>query len=242
MRLSLSVNGSVADVLRGQVDRASVGIRAGIDRAGKDTQELLRNQTRAGFGSKATRLANAWRQKTYPRRPSLGAAGLVYTQAPNIVDAFDRGVAIRPSRGRKYLAVPTAMNKQTVGRGTRPIITPQQMVASGKAFVFRSRRSGVRLWMMRAEEAVALAGGGSPAGSARMERRRLARVDRFRRAVASGGARGARSAEFRDRGIVPLFVLIPSVTPRKRLNVTAARDFAARRVTPAILDAWRAAR
>lgn len=242
MRLIVGVNGSVADVLRGQVDRAKIGVRAGIDRTGKEAQALLRTQTRAGFGPRSTRLSNAWRQKTYPAQPSLGAAGLVYTQAPLIVDAFDKGVPIRPSRGRKYLAVPTAINRQIVGRGTRPIITPQQMVATGKAFVFRSRRSGVRLWMLPASEATKIAGMGSPAGSARMERRRQARIGRFARAVAAGGTRGARSVEFRDRGIVPLFILIPSVTPSKRFNVNSARDLISRRVAPAIVEAWRSAR
>jgi hypothetical protein len=240
--LNLLVQGNVAEIIGKQVDRVAVGVRAGIDQTTKETQTLLRSQVRAAFGARSTRLSNAWRAKTYPNRPSLRAAGLVYTQAPNIITAFDKGETIRPSRGRKYLAIPTEFNRQTVGRGIRPIITAQQMVASKAAFVFRSRRTGVRLWMLKSDEALSLSSRGSPAGSERMEKRRLARVSRFQRAVRGGGVRGSRSREFRARGIVPLFVLVPAVTPRRRLNVNNARDFAARRVQPAIMAAWRSAR
>src|SRR5579875_3462666 len=58
----------------------------------------------AGLGQ---RLANTWRGKTYPEAgASLEAASFVWSKAPNIIDAFDRGVTIRSNRGF-WLAIPT---------------------------------------------------------------------------------------------------------------------------------------
>lgn len=66
--------------------------------------ELRADVTDAGLGQ---RLANTWRGKTYPEGGiSLEAASFVWSKAPNIVDAFDRGVTIKSNRGL-WLAIPT---------------------------------------------------------------------------------------------------------------------------------------
>ena len=66
--------------------------------------DLRTDVAEAGLGR---RLANTWRGKTYPESTdSVEAASFVWSKAPKIVDAFDRGVTIRPKQGR-YLAIPT---------------------------------------------------------------------------------------------------------------------------------------
>jgi hypothetical protein len=59
--------------------------------------ELRGDVVDAGLGQ---RLANTWRGRTYPEGGvSLEAASFVWSKAPNIVDAFDRGVTILSQRG-----------------------------------------------------------------------------------------------------------------------------------------------
>ena len=51
-------------------------------------------------------VANAWRFRMYPDgKPSLGAAAVVFSKAPNIIRAFDAGEIIGPKNAR-YLAIP----------------------------------------------------------------------------------------------------------------------------------------
>jgi hypothetical protein len=69
----------------------------------------------------------------------------VFTKVPAIIDAFERGVTIRPKGGRKFLAIPTGFNRQGGRRGAKPRVTPAQMVASGQGFLrpFKSGRGFV---------------------------------------------------------------------------------------------------
>ena len=67
--------------------------------------DLRSDVAESGLGR---RLANTWRGKTYPDgAESVEAAAFVWSKAPKIADAFDRGVTITPGNGRKYLAIPT---------------------------------------------------------------------------------------------------------------------------------------
>jgi hypothetical protein len=53
------------------------------------------------------RLAKTWRGKRFPEsRPSINSVAYVWTRAPDIVNAFERGVPII-ARNRRFLAVPT---------------------------------------------------------------------------------------------------------------------------------------
>lgn len=68
-------------------------------------QDLREDVVAAGLGE---RLSRTWRGKTFPEvGDSAEAAAYVWSRAPKIVDAFDRGVVIRSSRGL-FLAIPTA--------------------------------------------------------------------------------------------------------------------------------------
>lgn len=96
--------------------------------------ELRADVIDAGLGQ---RLANTWRGRTYPEGAvSLEAASFVWSKAPNIVDAFDRGVTIRSQRGF-WLAIPTAAAgvKGLSATGAMKRITPGGW----------ERRTGMRL-------------------------------------------------------------------------------------------------
>ena len=60
--------------------------------------ELRRQVASAGLGQ---RLANSWRDRHYPNQ-KLDAASLVYTNAPQIIRAFDEGAVIRSRRRRAH--------------------------------------------------------------------------------------------------------------------------------------------
>ena len=75
----------------------------------REVTEGLKSDLRADVvdGGLGQRLANTWRGKTYPESAvSLEAASFVWSKAPNLVDAFDRGVTIRSKSGF-WLAIPT---------------------------------------------------------------------------------------------------------------------------------------
>jgi Family of unknown function (DUF6441) len=82
------------------IERA--GTQAMREATGDLKSNLREDVVAAGLGS---RLARTWRGKTCPERgESLEAAAYVWSKAPKIVDAFDRGVVIRTHRGR-FLAL-----------------------------------------------------------------------------------------------------------------------------------------
>jgi hypothetical protein len=66
---------------------------------------LRKQVTRAKLGD---RLAKTWQAKTYPRagKNSLEAATYIYSNASEIIDAFDKGIRIKAQGGR-WLAIPT---------------------------------------------------------------------------------------------------------------------------------------
>ncbi len=104
---------------------AERAVTAGMGEASADLKTDLRRQiTSAGLGE---RLARTWRSEVYPRgQKSIGAAGFVWSKAPDIVRAFDQGAVIRSKRGL-FLAIPTALAGR-LGRsigGAREKITPQ---------------------------------------------------------------------------------------------------------------------
>ena len=172
----------------------------------------------AGLGQ---RLANTWRGKTYPEAAiSLEAASFVWSRAPNIVDAFDRGVTIKSSRGF-WLAIPTAAAglKGIGAAGAMKRITPGGW----------ERRTGMRLRFVYRRGRPSLL----VADNARLSKKGLARpnVGRTR-----GGASFTRIG---GRSTVVVFVLVPQVTLRKRLDIaTAAHQWAAR-VPGMLASHWR---
>jgi Family of unknown function (DUF6441) len=160
--------------------------------------ELRRQVASAGLGQ---RLANSWRDKHYPNR-KLDAASLVYTKAPQIIRAFDEGAVIRSKRGR-FLAIPTenAPRKGIDGRRISPRTFPEH-------------RFGPLRYVPRPHGPSLLVVDGLRASFSR----KTGQLRGFRRAT----DRARRSGQ--GLTTVVMFLLVPQVKLRKRLDVTGAAE------------------
>lgn len=147
------------------------------------------------------RVANATRLKLYPRGQKKVRAALIYTKAPNIVEAFALGVTIRSKAGF-FLAVPLPAAGQAA-RGKR--MTPGLF----------EKTTGIKLRLVYRRKAPSLL----VADNARLSKVGRARTNQTRRKD------GAVSTRLTGRTSVPVFVLLPQVNLRKRLDLDAiARD------------------
>ncbi len=172
-------------------------VAAGTRSAGQSLKTELRRQvTSAGLGQ---RLANSWRDRHYPNR-KLDAASLVYTKAAQIIRAFDEGAVIRSTRGR-FLAIPTenAPRKGTDGRRISPSTFPDHRFGPLR---FVPRQSGPSLLVVD--------------GLRASYSRQTGQLRGFRRAT----DRARRSGQ--GLTTVVMFLLVPQVKLRKRLDVTRA--------------------
>lgn len=112
-------------------------IQAGTKEAAEGLKNDLRQQvTSAGMG---TKLANAWRSKVYDNQ-GYNPVGLVYTRAPKIIEAFDKGVLIKPKAGGVWLAIPTvtAPKRGTDGKRITPLNFPEAKLGKLE-FVYRDK-------------------------------------------------------------------------------------------------------
>jgi hypothetical protein len=139
------------------------------------------------------RMANTWRSQVYPEGgQSIEAAGFVWSKAPHIATLYEHGGIIRSSRGL-YLAIPTA----AAGKfgDARQKITPGAWERiHGQRLRFVYRRGG-RSSLLVADDA------------------RL--TSRGRAVTRRAGSRAARVT-------VPIFILVPQVTVKKRFDVAGA--------------------
>ena len=153
--ITAAVRGELRAAMEAEVRDAARAMRRGVERAGREVQAELRAQARAaGFSDRGRAVANAWRLSLYPPPAAaprtLRPAALVWTNAPKLVDAFDRGIPI-VARGKRYLAFPTPYNAAGGRRGASARgglrVTPAQMQAARReAFVIRSKSNpSVRL-------------------------------------------------------------------------------------------------
>ena len=168
--------------------------------------------SRPGLGE---RLSRTWRGKTFPEvGESAEAAAYVWSRAPKIVDAFDRGVVIRSTRGL-FLAIPTAAAGKS-GRsavGSRERITPegwQRRTGLKLRFVYRRGRPSLLV-----------------ADDARINTRGLAARNRRKT-----GKTPTNPAS------VIVFILVPQVALEKRLDVESAAKRHAARVPSLIARHW----
>jgi len=186
MRIVAEVTQNLPRWAEDQVDIWSRAVTQGVAEAAKLVQADFRSQIdAAGLGRK---LAGTIRTQTYPRGGvSPNAAALVWSKAPEIVGAHERGALIRSQNGF-FLAIPTP----AAGRGSRGSrMTPGEWEA----------RRGIRLRLVYRENAPSLL----VADGARVNARGLG--------VAS------RSKTGRGVATVPIFILLPQVRLRKRIDL-----------------------
>lgn len=195
MRLQAAIEGDLKRFLAEEVTAAEEAVTAGVREASDGLKQELRRQIAgAGLGQ---RLANTWRSEVYPKGArSIRAAGLVFSKAPNIVRVYEDGAVIR-SRHGFFLAIPT-LAAGRFGDGRRKM-TPglwERMHGVRLRFVYRRRGPSLLVADNR----------------------------RARTGKRGGFAKASASALRTGRGLVtvPMFLLVPQVTVRKRLDVAGA--------------------
>jgi hypothetical protein len=193
-------------------------VTAAVHEAGTGLKVAWRGQiTGAGLG---TRLANSIRLATYPKGgESLNAAALVWSKAPVIVGAHDTGPLIR-SRNGFWLAIPTPAAGKSL-RGGR--ITPGEW----------ERRSGLRLRFVYRRRGPSLL-----VAEGRLNSKGRAFGGLTRPHWGHGPASPSQSKTGRGLATVPIFLLVPQVRLRKRLDLARDADRALDSVPGRIVAGW----
>lgn len=214
MNFSVSIDGDLDQMMRGEARAMARAVQAGIRGATVQLKEVWRGQVRsAGLGD---RLANSIRSEVWPKdHASARAAGLTWTKAPVIIDAFERGVTIRSQNGY-WLAIPLpAAGPKGVG-GRK--ITPAEW----------EQRTGRRLRMVyRRGKSALLVDDGTVITKGLMSR--MSRKGFHKTFTPSG---------FKNR-TVPIFALVPQTRLEKRLDLMVAGERIAGSVPGRIVSAWR---
>lgn len=197
MRIAAAIEGDLTRYLSDELKAGEEAVTAGIREATNGLKLDLRQQIAgAGLGQ---RLANTWRSEIYPKgQNSIRAAGLVFSKAPSIVRAYADGAVIRSKHGF-FLAIPTpAAGKYGDGKQKMNPGLWERMHGARLKFVYRRRGPS----LLVAESLRARAG------------------------KRGGFAKASASALRTGRGLatVPMFILVPQVTIKKRLDVDGAAN------------------
>jgi Family of unknown function (DUF6441) len=199
MKLAASIARALQADMQAELREIERAVTSGTRDAGRGLRAELRHQvTSAGLGQ---RLANSWRDRHYPNQ-QLDAATLVYTKAPQIVRAFDEGAVIRSQRGR-FLAIPTenAPRRGTDGKRISPSTFPEHRFGPLR---FVRRSSGPSLLVVD--------------GLRASFSRKTGELRGFRRATERARQSG------QGLTAVAMFLLVPQVKLRKRLDVARAAE------------------
>jgi len=205
MRLKLDIDPDIAAMMQAEFLAGERAVTAAMRQAGSDLKADWRGQiTGAGLGQ---RLARSIRNKTYPERgESLDAAAFIWSKAPKIIHAHDKGVLIRSKNGF-YLAIPTEAAGK--GRGGARLTPGEWERRRGIKLRFIYRRGGPSLLV--AEKA---------------------RINTRGTAVAS------RSKTGRGQVTAPIFLLVPQVKLRKRLDLARDAERVAGSVPGLVVEKW----
>lgn len=109
MRLSVALSENVAGFLEGELSELAKDVREAVNAAAEGLRDELRNQVRAaGLGAG---LEKAWRAEVYPkgRSRTLRPAGLVYSKATVLHQAYIAGPVIVAGKGYLTIALPAAV-------------------------------------------------------------------------------------------------------------------------------------
>ncbi len=180
---------------------AEVAVRAGVAAATEGFKLDLRREI---AGALTARAGNMVGSKVYPAGPSLGAAGIVFargSQADTILTAHAEGATIRGKSG--LLAIPTENVPQARRPGIRGGSKPATPVEVEAMFNRDLRFVPVK--------------GGKAKGVLVMDE-----VTRRKRGRGFRQATKRRRAQGRKTESVVMFVLVESVTLRRRFNPEAA--------------------
>ena len=210
MRVGLELIDDLVKIMQEEERAGRVAVWGGINAAAQGLKEEWRRQIQsAGLGS---RLARTIRSATYPqRRPSSSAAALIWTRAPLLIDVFENGATIRGKDGL-FLAIPTEAAGTRIGT---------QRITPG----LWEQRTGMRLRFIYRRNLPSLL----VADDARINTRGRAAANRRR--VRRDGIRTGSVT-------VPIFILVPQVTLRPRLDLASGSRRWHARVPELIKQNW----
>lgn len=191
MRLEAAIHGDLKKIMKDELAGAEIAVTKAVREATQGVKNDLRAQTTSvGLGQG---IARAWRNKFYPSGNSIKAAGFVYSKAPNVISAFTYGATIKSSKG-VFLAIPTsaAPKRGIGGKRINPSNFPEARFGKLR-FVFRHGRPSLLV------------------------------VDnlRARNSKRGGFGKASQTALHTGRGLttVVMFILLPQVSLKKRLNI-----------------------
>jgi hypothetical protein len=195
VKLSATIAGSIMADMESEARTISKAVTAGIKEAGRGLKGDLRKQVvAAGLGPRLTR---TWREKTYPRnKSSIRAATLVWSKAPQIIRTFDEGAVIRSKSGL-WLAIPTpvAPKRGVGGKRINPSNFPEHRFGPLRFVYRRNAPSLLVVDSVRINK------------SGRVGRR------------AKGGAFTKTGRMKQGMATVVMFIMVPQVRLKKRLDV-----------------------
>lgn len=204
MRLEVTIDGDLKTMFKADAVAGARGAKRAMLRAADGLKQDLRSQTIGG--GLGPRLAKTWRSEAYPKgQDSLSAAAFVSSNAPTVLRAFDEGVTIRSKQG-KFLAIPTKAAQRVRGLGRdglsrgkriRPDNWPYQALGTLRFVPLARGRAVLVADQVR--------------GHTGRKRGRYTKASRG--AVRTGSAEA-----------VVMFILVPQVRLRKRLDVQSAVD------------------
>ena len=246
MKLTATILGDLRQVLAAEVRAGERAAMTAIRAETEQVKQELRQQVTSDFGGNARGIAHAWRSQVFPRSgQSLRPAGLVWTKVPKVIDAFERGALIHAKGGCKFLAIPTGFNaaRGRRGRGEKGLrVTPAQMVASGQGSLrpFQSGRGFVWCLPLRSGSHRGDAAMGSRHGEPTGRRRRTRLIAGGLTEIGTGNRKGreAWARAMLQRGLVPMFLLLPQVKLPRRLDVKGAAERGLRRLPRRFVAAW----
>lgn len=192
LRLRAALQGDLTKIMRQETKAAERAVTLAVKEATTGLKLDLRAQvTGAGFSS---RFSKTWRGKTYPKKASMNAAGFVFSKAPEIMESYSSGAVIRAKKSA-FLAIPLpAAGKKAMGKKVTPELWEQK---HKKKLIFIKRK------------------GSNPI--------LIAENMRARKGKRGGFANASKRALKTGKGLttVPIFVLVPQVTVKKRFDVDA---------------------
>jgi hypothetical protein len=194
MKFALDITPDLAELMAAEIEAAEKAVTAGVGAAAEGLKGGWRAQiTGAGLGP---RLARTIRSERYPKQGhSIGAAGLVWSKAPEIVGAHADGALIRARNGL-WLTIPTPVARERIRRGPlTPAIWHQR---TGMTLRFVRRRAGPHLLVA--------------------DNVRFTRSGRIRENV-TRRKDGTTYSRLEGRSSAPIFLLVPQVKLPKRLDL-----------------------
>lgn len=214
MRLQAALVGNLEEVMQGEIDKAAGAITLGTSLATNNLKLKLRQMTLAAFGS--PRFANSWQGNAYPKPPnnSMGAAGMVVSKAPHIIEAFSQATTIRSKDGF-WLAIPSP----DAPKGSRfQRVTPSNWP--------EGRYGKLRFVYRRGKSALLVVDGVKRSASGRVSRQ------------LKGEGRKDDGSYRKGASSVVMFFLVPFVRTRKVFDLDATYAAALDDMIGNIIRAW----